>query len=494
MNAYEELERRFEHIAVLGEIGTVLHWDAATCMPDSAAGPRGDQIAAARLLRHKAITDPALGDLLDQADDSGLDDWRAANLRMMRRDYLLSTALSEQLVEAMSKACSACEHAWRDARARSDFAAVAPLLSEVVALTRESADAYGAALGLDPYDALLEIYAPGTRAAFVDPLFDDYAAFLPEFLGAVLERQNAAGRPIRPAPVSIEKQRALVPRLAAATGFDPARGRIDESAHPFSTGYPGDQRITVAYNEEDPMGVVMAVLHECGHAAYEAGLPKDWARQPVGGSLGMAVHESQSLSVEMQASRSPEFLSWLAAETREVLGEDPAWDPANFRKLQQWVEPSFIRVEADEVTYPAHVILRTRLERPLLSGDLPVGDLPEAWNSGMRDLLGIDVPDDRRGCMQDIHWFDGAIGYFPTYTLGAMLAAQLVEAARETDQKIARALGQGDFSPLMRWQHGAIHSHGSRFSANDVIEKATGRPLDAKAFKRHLRRRYLDGA
>lgn len=494
MTAYEELERRFEHIAVLGEIGTVLHWDAATCMPDSAAGPRGDQIAAARLLRHKALTDPALGDLLDRADDAGLDDWRGANLRLMRRDYLLATALSDTLVEAISKACSACEHAWRDARARSDFAAVAPLLSEVVALTRESAEAYGAALGLDPYDALLEMYAPGTRADFVDPLFDDYAAFLPSFLSAVLERQSKGGPPVRPQPVPIDKQRALVPRLATATGFDPARGRIDESAHPFSTGYPGDQRITVAYNKDDPMGVVMAVLHECGHAAYEAGLPKEWARQPVGESLGMAVHESQSLSVEMQASRSPEFLSWLAGETRKVLGDDPAWDPKNFRKLQQWVEPSFIRVEADEVTYPAHVILRTRLERPLLSGDLPVEDLPGAWNAGMRGLLGVDVPDDRRGCMQDIHWYDGAIGYFPTYTLGAMLAAQLVEAAHQADPTISISLGKGDFSPLMRWQHGAIHSNGSRFSANDVIERATGRSLDAEAFKRHLGRRYLDAA
>jgi carboxypeptidase Taq len=492
MGAYQDLEHRFAHIAVLDEIGTILNWDAATCMPDSAAEPRGDQMATARLLRHKAITDPAIGALLEAVDESELNPWQAANLRLMRRDYRLATALSEDLVAAMSKACSACEHAWRGARKRSDFAAVAPLLEEVVALTRESADAYGEVLGLNPYDALLEIYAPGTRAAFVDPLFEDYAAFLPEFLAAVQERQAVEGPPIRPDPVPIDRQRALVPRLARATGFDPSRGRIDESAHPFSTGYPGDQRITVAYREDDPMGVVMAVLHECGHAAYEAGLPKDWARQPVGGSLGMAVHESQSLSVEMQASRSPEFLAWLAEEIQREWGEDIAWETENFRRLQQWVAPSHIRVDADEVTYPAHVILRTRLERPLLSGDLPVSDLPGAWNAGMRTLLGVEVPDDRRGCLQDIHWYDGAIGYFPTYTLGAMLAAQLVEAAHAAEPEIPESLARGDFSPLMRWLHGAIHAHGSRYSAGEVIVRATGRPLDAAAFKKHLRRRYLE--
>lgn len=491
--AYRDLERRFHRMAVLGEVATILHWDAATTMPDGGAGPRSDQLAEMKLIRHQAMTDPAVAALLEDAEAavSHLTDWEAANLREMRRDHRLTTALDESLVEAMSKAASACEHAWREARASSDFASVQPLLQRVVELTREIASAYADVFGLSPYDALVETYAPGTRSADFDPIFDDYAAFLPDFLEQVLERQAKGGEPLTPKPAPVERQRVLVEKLAAATGFDFTRGRVDVSAHPFSTGYPGDQRITVSYNADEPTFAVMAALHECGHAAYEAGLPRDWIRQPVGQSLGMVVHESQSLSIEMQASRSSGFLTWLAGQAASVLGDDPAYEPENFRRLQQWVKPDFIRVDADEVTYPAHVILRTRLERAILSGDLPLAELPGAWNDGMKSLLGIDVPDDRRGCLQDIHWYDGAIGYFPTYTLGAMLAAQLAEAAARAEPTIPQALANGDFSPLMAWLRDAIHSKGCFNTSDDLIRSASGNPLNAAAFKRHLRQRYL---
>lgn len=492
MSAYRALESRFRQIALYGEIGSVLHWDAAVVMPDGGADPRGEQLSEMRVLRHRALTDPAMADLLDAARGEVLDDWQGANLREMAREYRLATALDDRLVAALSTAGSACEHVWREARSGSDFARVAPKLESLIALVRESAEAYGEVLGLSPYDALLETYAPGVRATQIDPVFDDYAAFLPDFLARVLERQDRQGMPTAPQTVPAERQKALIRMLATATGFDFARGRIDESAHPFSTGYRGDQRITVAYRDDDPMNAVMAVLHECGHAAYEAGLPRDWVRQPVGQSLGMVIHESQSLSVEMQASRSSEFLTWLAGQAQAAFGPDPAYAPENFRRLQQWVKPDFIRVEADEVTYPAHVILRTRLERPLLSGDLPVRDLPGAWNAGMAGLLGIVVPDDRRGCLQDIHWYDGAFGYFPTYTLGAMLAAQLAEAAHADNPSIPEALGRGEFSPLMAWLGDAIHARGSYLEADALVQAATGRPLDAVAFKRHLHRRYLE--
>lgn len=491
--AYAQLEEKYRSIAVLGEVSTVLHWDAATMMPGSAAGARGDQLAEMSRLQHRAQTDAALEDLLAEAAaaSESLSEWQRANLTEMRRSYRLATALDEDLVAALSQASTACETAWRDAKKNDRFEDVSALLTTLLALTRQSADAYAEALDLERYDALVELYAPGMRTARIDPIFEDYAAFLPDFLAQVQDRQNQEGTPLRPRPVAVDKQRALVDRLAAATGFSTDRGRIDVSAHPFSTGYPGDQRITVSFSEEDPMMAVMAVLHECGHAAYEAGLPPDWARQPVGQSLGMVIHESQSLSVEMQASRSSVFLSWLAGEAAAILGDDPAFEPNNFRRLQQWVEPDFIRVEADEVTYPAHVILRTRLERALLSGDLAVQDLPGAWNDGMKTLLGLDVPNDRVGCLQDIHWYDGAIGYFPTYTLGAMLAAQLAEAAKRSNPQIETALANGDFSPLMGWMRDAIHMQGARLGSDRLIEYATGKPLGSEAFKRHLTQRYL---
>ena len=492
-SAYTALEDRFRTISILGEVSTVLHWDAATMMPASAAAPRGDQLAEMARMRHRAKTDPAIAGLLETAatEVDTLSDWQHANLREMTRAHRLATALEEDLVAALTQASSACEAVWREAKTHDRFEDVVGLLEDLLVLTRQSADAYADTLGLDRYDALLELYAPGMRAARIDPIFDDYAAFLPEFLGQVQERQAQAGVPVRPQPVSAERQRQLVDRLSAATGFSAERGRIDVSAHPFSTGYPGDQRITVSFIEEDPMMAVMAVLHECGHAAYEAGLPDDWARQPVGESLGMVVHESQSLSVEMQASRSDSFLTWLAGEAASVLGDDPAFEPTNFKRLQQWVEPGFIRVDADEVTYPAHVILRTRLERALLSGDLAARDLPGAWNDAMKALLGLDVPNDRVGCLQDIHWYDGAVGYFPTYSLGAMLAAQLAETAKSEDPTIEEGLAHGNFSPLMAWLRNAIHTKGALLSSDQLIESATGKPLGSEAFKRHLAQRYL---
>lgn len=492
-SAYKKLEARFRQIALYSEVASVLHWDAATMMPSEGAFPRGEQLSELRVLGHRALTDQVMEDLFAAAEQEHLESWQRANLREMRRDHRFATALPDDLVAAISDATSTCEHIWRDARAKSDFAVVSDKLSIVVNLIQESAQAYGEALGLEPYDALLESYAPGVRAADIDPVFNDYAAFLPDFLETVNAHQAQMGLPIQPKPVPVAQQQKLVERLAGATGFRFEAGRIDVSAHPFSTGYRGDQRITVSYREDDPMASVMAVLHECGHAAYEAGLPAAWTRQPVGQALGMVVHESQSLSVEMQASRSSEFLGWLAVQASEVLGPDPAYAPENFQRLQQWVQPDFIRVEADEVTYPAHVILRTRLERPLLSGDLPLADLPGAWNQGMKELLGVDVPDDRRGCLQDIHWYDGAFGYFPTYTLGAMLAAQLAEAAHKANSDIPKALARGDFSPLMQWLGDAIHTKGSYLEADGLITQATGRTLDATAFKRHLHRRYLEG-
>lgn len=494
-SAYCALEEKFRNLALLGEVTTLLHWDAATMMPPSASRARGDQLAEMARLQHRAQTDAAIPDLLSKAEDaaSALSDWQQANLREMRRSYHLANALDEDLVAALTRASNACEAAWREAKKAARFEDITALLDTLLDLTRERGDAYGQALGLERYDALLELYAPGMRTQRMDPIFEDYAAFLPDFLAQVQERQNRAGPPRRPQPVAAEKQRILVDRLSAATGFSKGRGRIDVSAHPFSTGYPGDQRITVSFTEEDPMMAVMAVLHECGHAAYEAGLPPEWSRQPVGNALGMVVHESQSLSVEMQASRSEAFLSWLAGEAASVLGEDPAYEIQNFQRLQQWVEPGFIRVDADEVTYPAHVILRTRLERALLSGDLAVQDLPGAWGDEMKALLGLNVPNDRVGCLQDIHWYDGAFGYFPTYSLGAMLAAQLTQAAKDADSSIEPALADGDFSPLMAWMGNAIHRHGARLSSDDLIVQATGKPLGSEAFKRHLTQRYLGG-
>jgi carboxypeptidase Taq len=276
-------------------------------------------------------------------------------------------------------------------------------------------------------------------------------------------------------------------------GFDFAHGRLDESLHPFCGGTPDDLRITTRYEEGDFTRALMGVLHETGHALYEHGLPAEWRRQPVGGARGMSLHESQSLLVEMQACRSREFLDFAAPLLRETFGgSGPAWSAENLHRLATRVERGFIRVDADEATYPAHVILRYRLERALVAGDLALADLPGAWGDGMVELLGVRPPDDRQGCLQDIHWYDGAWGYFPTYTLGAMSAAQLFEAAKRAVPDLLPAIAAGEFAPLVRWLRDNVHAKGSRYSTDEILTQATGRKLDAGAFERHLRLRYLD--
>ena len=492
--AYRDLEDRFRRIALLGEAIGMLSWDQAVMMPEGGAAARGEQIASLAVIRHAMMTDAALSDLLDAAAEAGgLDDWQSANLREMRRKWVHAAAVPADLVEAMSKASNACETVWRTARRDDDFPAVLSAFAEVLNLTQQVGEAKAAAFGCGLYDALLDSYEPGGRAAEIDPVFESYAAFLPDFLDDVLARQAARPTPQPPpGPFPIEAQKTLVRRMAETVGLDFATARLDESLHPFSGGIPEDSRITTRYDEADFTLALMGVLHETGHAMYERARPVAWRRQPVGEARGMTVHESQSLLVEMQVCRSREFLRWAAPIMRDAFGgRGDAWDAENLYRLATRVERGFIRVDADEVTYPAHVILRYRLERAMLAGDLPVAELPAAWNDGMRALLGVTPPDDRLGCLQDIHWYDGAWGYFPTYTLGAMAAAQIFAAAAAASGDIAAGIAQGDFGPLMGWLAENLHGKGALLSTAALIADATGRPFDDTAFEAHLRSRYL---
>lgn len=493
---YVMLEQQFRRIGVLGEASAMLHWDAAAMMPPGGAQARSTQLATLDVMCHEMLTAPHVADLLQaaEADPGGLGDWQAANLREMRRSWRHATALDAALVERLSEAASTCELVWRAARADNDFARLRPHLETMVALVREKATAKAAAFGVPAYDALLDEYEPGLTAHLVDRVFDDLAAFLPTFLAEVLDRQSAQPQPLPlPGPIEIVAQRRLAEELMQAVGFDFSSGRLDVSHHPFTGGVPDDIRLTTRYDEDDVASALMAALHETGHAMYDRGLPSQWRLQPVGDAMGMAVHESQSLIVEMQACRSDEFLAYLAGRLRNTLGVDgPAWDEANVICSFRQVRRSLIRVDADEVTYPLHVILRYRLERALISGDLAVADLPDAWSQAMTDLVGVTPPDDRDGCMQDIHWMGGDFGYFPTYTLGAIAAAQLFSAAVSDRPDIPERLAAGDFSPLMSWLAANVHCHGAYFAdAETLLTAVTGRGFDVSAFKTHLRRRYL---
>lgn len=492
-DAYEVLERRFRRLDILRQAEGLLHWDQSVLMPPGGASARGAQLAELKVIGHEIITDPEIELLLGEVDPTALGHWQQANIREMRRIWADANAVPADLVVAHSNACTACEAVWREARANSDFAAVLPTLEEVLRLTREIGAVKASFLKVSLYDALLDRYAPGMRIDEITPVLNDYADFLPSFLGRVLERQKMEQPVIElPGPFPLDTQRALMRRLAETVGLDFQSARLDESLHPFSAGIPEDSRITTRYDEENFADAMMAVLHETGHAMYERGRPVEWRGQPVGRSRGMVIHESQSLLVEMQVCRSRDFINWVAPMLKEEFsGEGAAWNADNLYRRTTFVEPSFIRVDADEVTYPAHVILRTRLEQAMLEGDLALKDLPGAWNDAMQELLGISPPEDRLGCLQDIHWYDGAWGYFPTYTLGAMAAAQVFQSARTADSGILPCIAEGDFKPLMAWLRKNIHGQGCFYTADELLLRATGRPLDLSSFKTHLQERYL---
>ncbi|MCZ4281785.1 carboxypeptidase M32 [Kiloniella laminariae] len=496
MSAYSTLEKKFRRMNALTEASGVLGWDMSTVMPSGGAEARMEQLAVLSGVCHEILTGPDVGDLFDEALEAKgeLNGWQLANLREMQRIWRHATALEGDFVEAKIKACKRCEMVWRSARPEGNFAAVLPTLKEVLNLTQQEARIKSEIFDCNIYDALLDHYEPGGKSARIDAIFDDFSSFFPDFLQEVLEKQRSRPTPVMPdGPFPVAVQEKLGREMVQAVGFDFNHGRLDVSLHPFCGGVPDDVRITTRYDETDFMISLMGVLHETGHAMYERNLPPDWRLQPVGAARGMTMHESQSLIIEMQASRSPEFISYMASKAQAAFGSDgAAWSVENMRGIYNQVQPDFIRVDADEVTYPAHVILRYRLEKELISGNMQVEDLPQAWGDGLESLLGIRPPNDRLGCLQDIHWYDGAWGYFPTYTLGAMAAAQLFEAAKKASPEIPEALTRGDFSPLMAWLNVNVHNWGSFLSTDELLTRVTGHPLDPQIFKKHLKARYLD--
>ena len=472
----------------------MLDWDQATMMPEGGAAARAGQLSTLEVIRHEMLCSPEMADLLSLAEDESqhLDEWRIANLVRMRRAWRNASALPADLVEALSKSASHCEMTWRSARARNDFAALAPELEGLLRLTREAASARAAVMGCSPYDALLDQFDSGASTESLDGLFGELEEFLPSFLPQVIEYQKSQPARIHPAgPFPIAAQRQVALGLMEDLGFDFSHGRLDVSHHPFSGGTPDDARITTRYSESEFIQGLMAVLHETGHASYERGLPRTWRNQPVGRARGMIIHESQSLIIEMQACRSRDFAHYLTPKLAAAFGADPAWTPGNLQRLFQHVEADLIRVHANEVTYPLHVLLRYRLERAMISGDLAIKDLPGAWNDGMGKLLGVTPPTDADGCMQDVHWAAGLFGYFPTYTLGALAAAQFYAAAMQALPELRQSLSKGDFRPLMGWLRENVHQWGCRFSGDELLRRATNAPLGTAAFKAHLKARYL---
>jgi len=502
--SFSQLEAQFRRVARLEHVSAILHWDEAVMMPDGAGAARADALSTLGVVLHEHLTAPQLNDWLAVAEDEArrgtLQTEQQANLREMQRIVRRAAALPSRLVEASARAQLRCEQAWRKQRAANDWAGFAVSLEEVVTLKREAAAALGEALGLAPYDALLDEFEPYGSAEDIERWFAELRGFLPGLIERVIERQKSASViPLR-GPFPRAAQEALGRQLMEAVGFDMRRGRLDVSHHPFCGGVPQDVRITTRYEDDDFAAGMLGVLHETGHAKYEQGRPEAWIEQPVGQARGMSIHESQSLLQEMQISRGREFLTFAAphiarAFPEAVAAQPRAFTPENLARLFTRVARSKIRVGADEVTYPCHILLRFDIERALIGGSLQVRDIPDAWDAGMRELLGITTAGDYRdGCMQDVHWSAGAFGYFPTYTLGAMTAAQLYAAAVRENGSIPREIARGEFGAVNDFLRRKIWSKASLLTTSELMREATGEPLNPEYFKRHLERRYLEQA
>jgi carboxypeptidase Taq len=492
---YQKLKKKWKRIAALSDAIAMLSWDRQAIMPSGAECARAEQIATLSVLKHEEVAAPIISDLLEEVDAQDLSSFQSANFSEMRRLHQHAAVLSAKTVDAHSRACTDCENSWRIARSDNDFKLVAKPLGLVVSITQEIAEIKGQALRTTPYDALLDEYEPGGSSKKIDAVFNSLELKLKKLLPEVMEYQNRITFPSYEELIPVQNQQKLGLQIMKSLGFDFSKGRLDTSVHPFSGGVPDDVRITTRYNEKNWAESLMGVIHETGHALYEQGLPLNWRGQPVGSARGMVLHESQSLLMEMQVCRSREFFTYLAPMISKTYGvKGNQWTAKSLSYNAIRVAPSFIRVDADELTYPLHVMLRYKLERALLDDDLRVSDLPTAWNEEFAASFGIRPSTDTEGCLQDIHWYDGAIGYFPTYTLGALAAAQLFAAALKDLPNIPDNITKGDFSILLGWLRQNVHLLGSSCSTDKIIAKATGHSLSEDAFIAHLKRRYLSKA
>lgn len=491
--AYTTLTAELQQIAILGSCGNLVSWDEQTCLPPSGTEFRAEQLSLLAGLRHERATSKKLGDMIAAAEEAlgstlSEDSIPAANVREARRDYDKATRLPQRLVEELTRATSHAHLAWVNARKASDFGQFLPSLKKVIKLKQEEAQALRAS-GQTLYDALLDNYEPYASSTQIETVFAALREQLVPLVKEVAASPNKAPASILGRFYPVDQQKRFCEMAAAAVGFDMQAGRIDVSAHPFCSGVaPGDCRLTTRYDERHFNSAFFGVLHETGHGLYEQGLIREAYGTPCGETVSLGIHESQSRMWENFVGRSFSFWTHFYPQAQQQFPH-PLGDVniSQFYAAINDIRPTLIRVEADEVTYNLHIMLRFELEQAMMSGDLPAEEIPLAWNKKVKEYLGIKVPSDAQGCLQDVHWSAGLIGYFPTYALGNMYAAQLFQQAASDLGDLDRQFEKGDFKPLLEWLRSNIHHHGRRYSASQLIERITKKPLSHQPLLDHLR-------
>lgn len=494
--AYLLLEEHFQKLARIDHAVTFLQWDHMVMMPPGGSEPRAKAIAELTLLRHELLTSPTTGDQLKKAADQIESPARLRSLQEMDREYQQALCLPPDLVKAKSLAGSKCEHDWRSQRKNNDWPGFLHNFKEVVRLARVEAQArYDFAPGhfATPYDAMLDLYCTGDNNSFIAEVFTKLKNLLPGLILEIVEKQKGDSAPDLNGHYPIDRQQLLNQELMQCLGFNFEQGRLDVSSHPFSTGCRGDQRITTRFRQTDFFNALLATAHETGHAAYESGLPIEWNGLPAGHARNLGIHESQSLLFEKQIFLSRSFMSFFTSKIHTFLSTTSSFDASRLWAAATRVRPSYIRVEADEATYPLHVILRYEIESSLINGTIKVEDIPAIWNEKMQEYLGLSTEGNYSdGCMQDMHWTDGSFGYFPSYSIGALNGAQLFAAIRRNHPDWQERLACGDVRFIRNWLQEVIWSKGSTMDSQDIIRAATGEATNADYFLRHIRERYLD--
>lgn len=494
---YDEVAKKLREITALEGISGLLGWDEMVMLPSGSSGCRGDQKAALAGVLYDKRTDATLGKLLADLKQSGdgLNQVQSAVVRDAHKEFVRSSAIPKELAQRMAMLESTAYEAWVEARKSSDFSKFAPSLEDWVDVNRKRA-AY-----IDPhapaYDVLLDIYEKGMVTSRLDEVFAEVRAGLVPLIADLKKRGTRPDDSWLKRDYNVDTQAKLCHQIALDLGFDIEKGRLDVSVHPFTGGtHPTDVRMTTRFKKDDVSEAITGAIHETGHAMYEQGrnLSPEWKDLPVNQAMSMGVHESQSLLWERMVALSKPFQHYLLPKLREFFPDFPDVTPEALYAAQNTIrEPSLIRVDADELTYTLHVILRYEIERGLIDGSIKVADVPALWNAKMQDYLGATPPNDAQGCLQDIHWSGGAMGYFPTYTLGAMYAAQIFECAEASIPGLLDSLAKGEFAPLRLWLNEKIHRVGSLYASGDELMIAvTGKPLDPQVYLSYLRKKYTE--
>jgi carboxypeptidase Taq len=490
-DAYDDLRERVRRLTTVGDAAELLSWDQQVMMPGGGTPARSKQQSALSAVRHDLLTDEELGDLLDELDGDVTGD-RAAVVREVRREHERAVRVPTDLVEEISALSSEALPAWQEARENDDFETFAPVLEELVEKKRRYAEYVDDSR--DPYAVLFEEYEPCLPLEHAERVLSN----LRDAVVPLVEEVRASDADLavdafaRHGPYDAERQEALVRDVLSALGYPWERGRLDESDHPFSMGTPFDARVTTRYRESDPLDGLTAAVHEFGHATYTHGLPEDAYGTPLGEPRDLSVHESQSRFWENHVGRTRAFWeAFLPTFTDQFPQAESVTPQEAYEAANQVYEDNPIRVEADELTYHLHILLRYEIERDLIRGDLDVGEVPRVWNDRMDEYLGVRPETDAEGCLQDIHWSHGAFGYFPTYTLGSVMAAQLYGAA-SADVDVDARIREGDVDPIRSWLREHVHRHGQRYETNELVREATGEDFAADAFLDYVSRKYGD--